>query len=42
MFTGDPVMGVLEGNLMVVLKPGTELVDTIVLDDDPELPVLVL
>ena len=42
MLSDDPVMGVLDDIPVVVLEPETELVDMIVLDDDPELLVLVL
>ena len=40
MLTDDPVMGVLEGNPVIVFEAGTEPVDTIRLDDDPGLLVL--
>lgn len=42
MLTDDPVMRVLEGNSVIVLEPGTELLAMIVFDDDPRLLVLVL
>ena len=40
MLTDDPVV-VLEGNPVIVLAPGTELVEAIVLEDEPVLIVAV-
>ena len=42
MLTDVPVLEVLDRDPVIVLEPETELVDIIVLDDDPELLVLVL